>query len=172
MKLTSLLAGIIALTFISCGSGTEGTQIAQTGTTTSKDESGSEKKGLNFKLGEEVKLGDYVIKVNKIQDYTPADDMFQAKAGMKMVVIEVEYANSTSDKQITANPYDWSVSDSEGFSYDYGSSSDDKEPSLNDKTLNPGGKVKGWITFEIPKANKLTKAQFKPGLTDNIEFEL
>jgi hypothetical protein len=165
MKPTTLLAGIIAITLASCGSGTEGTEITKTGTSKSKE-------GLSFKAGEEVKLGDYVIKVNKIQDYTPSDEMFVAKDGMKMVVIEVEYSNPTSDKQIHANPTDWSVSDNQGYSYDYGSSADTKEPALNDKTLNPGGKVKGWLTFEIPKANKLTKAQFTPGLTDNIEIEL
>jgi hypothetical protein len=172
MKKTTLLTFIIAAIFASCGTGTEGNPITKTGTKISDDQTSSEKKkGLNFKVGEEVQLGDYVIKVNKMEDYTPSDNMLAPKDGMKMVVIEVEYKNATTDKQLSANPLDWSASDNEGYSYDYGNSTDTKEPSLNDKTLNPGGKVKGWLTFEIPKANKLVKAQFKPRFTDNVEFE-
>ena len=60
MKFTPLLIGVVSITLASCGSGTHGTEIAETGTSTS-----TSKKGLSFKLGEEVKLGDYVIKVNK-----------------------------------------------------------------------------------------------------------
>jgi Domain of unknown function (DUF4352) len=171
MKITAFIACLVTIVLASCGEATEGTTVTKTGSTVSDNQATEQKKGLNFKVGEEVKLGDYVIKVNKIDDYKPSDEMMAAKAGMKMVVVEVEYSNTTTDKQINANPTDWSVSDNEGYSYDYGSSSDTKEPSLNDKTLNPGGKVKGWLTFEIPKANKLVKAQFRPGLTDNIEFE-
>jgi hypothetical protein len=165
MKLATILAAIITVTFASCGGGTEGTPVSKTGKSGSKE-------GLTFKVGEEVKLGDYVIKVNKMEDYTPSDEMFSAKKGMKMVVLEVEYSNATTDKQINANPFDWSASDNKGYSYDIGSSSDTKEPSLNDKTINPGGKVKGWLTFEIPKDSKLTKAQFTPGIIDNVEIEL
>ena len=49
-----------------------------------------------------------------------------------------------------------------------------KEPQLRMTTINPGGRIRGWITFEIPEQSKPNKAQFQPNIMDNanVEFEL
>jgi len=175
MKQPTIIIAATALLFASCGDGTEGTPVEKTGTTVNNSTATTteKKQGLNFKTGEDVKLGDFVIKVNKVQDFTSNDEFMQPEKDMKLVAIEVEYNNPTGDKQLNSNPFDWSVSDNEGYSYEYDAMMA-KEPILDGKTLNPGGKVKGWLTFKIPKANRLTKAQFKPDFIDNanVEFDL
>jgi hypothetical protein len=172
MKQTTIIIAAASLLLISCGSGTEGTPVEKTGTTVNKEE---KKQGLNFKVDEDVKLGDFMVKVNKVEEFKSNDEFMQPEKDMKLIAIEVEYSNPTTDKQINSNPFDWSASDNEGYSYEYDPMMA-KEPMLDGKTLNPGGKVKGWLTFKIPKANQLTKAQFKPGImvmdNANVEFTL
>ena len=52
----------------------------------------------DFKTGEDVKPGDFVIKVNRVQDFTSNDEFMQPEKDMKLVAIEVEYNNPTGDK--------------------------------------------------------------------------
>ena len=52
------------------------------------------------------------------------------------------YENSTIDKSISCNPYDWRLFDSEGYNFETGFI-ESKEPSLNSGDLNPGGKARG-----------------------------
>lgn len=176
MKKQFLAIGLIATTilFTSCGQ-TKGNKIEETGTKTEDNKSTKEqpKQGPSFKQGEEVKLGDFIIKVNKVTDFKSDNDFMKPKEGMKLVAVEVEYNNPTTDKQLNANPMDWTAFDNEGYSSDFGMT-ESKEPALHASTLNPGGKVKGWVTFEITKTNKLTKVQFKPGFlgNSNVEFVL
>lgn len=131
-----------------------------------------EKQIMMHKPGEEVIFGDFVVKINKVQDFETTNEFSKLADDMQLIAMEVEY-NNRSGKIINSNPLDWSASDNEGFSYRYDLMMA-KEPLLNRKIISPGGKVKGWITFQIPKTNKLKSMQFQPDLLENanVEFAL
>lgn len=168
MKHKTTLALFIIVLFISCGP--HGQKIQYEGevdTIAGKNNSIN----TNFKLGQDIKLGDFVVKVNKVTDYKCDNEISAPKEGNKLIAIEVEYYNPTTDKQINVNCWDWKVIDNENYSYDTGFL-EPKEPYINTGTINPGGKLKGWITFEIPKTSIPKKVQFKPDLIDNANIEI
>jgi hypothetical protein len=125
-----------------------------------------------FRIGDTIKLGDYVIIVNKIEDpFKSSNQFMQPKAGNRLVAVDVSYLNDTTDKSLSYNPFDWKLFDSQGYNFQTGFS-ENKEPSLNSGTLNSGGKVRGWVTFEIPNDSKEFKIQFVPSLFDNDSAEI
>jgi len=59
----------------------------------------------------------------------------------------------------------------EGYNFET-TYSTDKKPRLSSGTLNPGGKVRGWLTFEVPENSKQFKLQFTPNFWDNDNLEV
>lgn len=167
----------IGILFLSGCSGSEGvSQVTQPQKidTNQQDDNNSQQKNQIFKIGDEIKLGDYVISVVNIQDpYKSTNQYMEPKQGNRLISVEVIYVNNSGDKTIDYNPFDWKIFDNQGYNFETGFT-DSKEPSLNSGTLNPGGKVRGWITFEVPNGSKEFKVQFTPSFfgNDNLEVQL
>jgi len=70
---------------------------SQSATETSTAE--SKKETQKFKIGETIKLGDYIISVTNLEDpFLSKNEYFQPEAGNKLVAVEVSYENNTTDK--------------------------------------------------------------------------
>jgi hypothetical protein len=178
-KSVFILLPIFAFILLACGDGGEGT-TQKTQPERVDDTSQSEKevpKALQFGIGEEVKFGDYIISVEKVEDpfvdTSELSEFLKPEAGKKLVAVEVLYKNGTSDKQLTFNEFDWTLFDDEGYNYQLGFSGT-KEPRLSSGVVNPGGQSRGWITFETLESSKNFRLQFSDTFltTDNVEFEL
>lgn len=127
-----------------------------------------------FKIGDAIKLGDYVVTVTQITDpYKAKNPYLQPDKDKRLVAVEVLYENGTKDKSLDYNPLDWKMFDSQGYNYDSGFT-ESKDPQLNSGALNPGGKVRGWITYEVSTDAKDFKMQFTPNFlsNDNVEVQL
>ncbi len=172
MTLSALILVVSFLSGCTGSSGTsQGTQPEKIETTANKTEADKKEK-QDFKLGETVKLGDYIVSANKLENpYLEKNEFSQPAEGNKLVAVEVAYQNNTDDKTISYNPLDWNLFDGEGYSYEVSFMSS-KEPSLNSGDLNPGSKVKGWITFEVQENSKDFKLQFVPNFWDNDNVEI
>jgi hypothetical protein len=178
-----ILLGSIAILGSVILSGCSGSSGTSQGTTPEKVDTVSNqsaekkteaKKTQIFKMGDSIKLGDYIINVTNIDNsYKAKNQYMQPKAGNKLVAIEVLYENNTTDKSLDYNPFDWKLFDSQGYNFESGFT-EDKDPRLSSGTLNPGGKVRGWITFEVPTDSKDFKMQFAPSFlsNDNVEVQL
>lgn len=127
-------------------SSTQNTKITQTTT---------------YKIGDSVQSGDYVLTVHGIADNVlPETDIYdRPKEGNKYYAVEVTVENKGSDV-ISYNVIYFKLQDSEGYTYDYTGSY--KEPWLGYGDLQPGRKVRGWITFEIPKNSSNLELIFQP----------
>ena len=131
-------------------------------------------KQQTFKIGDAIKLGDYIITITKTEDpYKSKNQYMGPESGNRLMAVEVLYENNTADKSLDYNPFDWKLFDGQGYNYDSGFT-DSKDPQLNSGTLNPGSKVRGWITFEVPTEAKDFKLQFAPSFlsSDNVEVQL
>ena len=168
---------VIVLSGCSGSSGTpQGTAPEKVNTASSQSEENKTevKKTQVFKMGDSIKLGDYTISVTKIDNlYKAKNQYMQPEVGNKLVAIEVLYENNTADKSLDYNTFDWKLFDSQGYNFESGFT-DSKEPKLSSGTLNPGSKVRGWITFEVPNESKDFKMQFAPSFlsNDNVEVQL
>jgi hypothetical protein len=84
----------------------------------------------------------------------PSNSYLLPKAGNRFIVAEVLYESTGTDK-VSYNPYDWKLSDSNG--YDYDQTYTGIGPELHSGELAPGGKARGFIGYEVPKqANGFT----------------
>lgn len=135
----------------------------------SSDSESSEEPGINDK----VKLDDYVVMVADIEDpYVETNEFLQPDEGNRYVAVEVVYENQTDDESLDYNVYDWTLYDSEGYSYDPSFAA--KDPDLGSGNVNAGDKVRGWITFEVGEDAEDFKIQFAPSWIsdDNVEIKL
>jgi hypothetical protein len=173
MLFKSLSIAAFVVTLASCG-GAEGTKIDTAGEKVAEAAETKSREDLSFKINDVIKLGDYVVTVTKFVNNAPAPDEFSTpESGKKFVTVEVLYENRTSDKQLSYNPFDWKLIDSDGYNYDLDINSP-KEPTLQSGTINPGQKARGWVNFQTPKEAKDFKLQFIPNWLsdDNVEVQL
>ena len=126
-----------------------------------------------FKVNDKIQVGDYTITVTAYEGQVTADKYSQPQSGNKYIAVEVLYENNTSSKILSYNPNDWSLSDSSGYRYTY-SWNTPKEPALHSGEINPGGKSRGWLSFEVPTSSTNYTLQFSAGLfsSENAEIQL
>lgn len=166
---------VISLSFSAC-TGTEGTpqsvkpeKVANNNSEKTVDK---KKEVKLFQVGEDIKLGDYVISINNVENpYVEKNQYSKPGEGNKFIAVEVSYQNNTSDKTISYNPFDWKLFDGEGYNYE-SSWTASKKPDLSSGDINPGSKVRGWITFEVPIKSENFKIKFTPGFWDNANVEI
>jgi len=163
------------LLFVACGP--QGLPVEHEGqvvTTKQQDSiSKTSSKKLIFNMGEDIQLGDYVVKVNKVLIKNALTMLGYPDPKNKFYSIEIEYFNPTQDKQINSNPSNWTLIDEEDyiheFDYEY---SEVKKPELVSIVINPGNKVKGWISFLLPSNTVPKKIQFQPDNLNNANIEI
>lgn len=125
-----------------------------------------------YKVGDRIKLDDEeYFAVVEVDPAYKGTDVFKPDADKLWVatLVEIEGINPNG---ASYNPFYFKVRDGEGFEYNFAAFG--KEPQLQSSNdLKPGQKVKGWMTFEVPKtAEKLTLV-YTPGfLGEPVEVAL
>lgn len=114
----------------------------------------------DFAVGEKVQLGDNVLTVTKVEK-SAGSDFDQPKDGHEYVVVTVEIENA-GDENISYNPFDFKMSNSQGQIVDQAFTTIDTNTSLQSGELAPGGKVSGTIAFEQPTGDPGLQLQYTP----------
>lgn len=122
--------------------------------------------GDRIKLGEEEYFG--VVEVDLA---VPGNDFIQPDPGNKWIAALVEIEGINPDGA-TYNPFFFKVRDNEGF--EYHASAFGKEPALQSSNdLQPGTKIKGWVTFEVPESATTFALVYAPGFfSEPVEVAL
>jgi hypothetical protein len=164
------LIGIIVVFAIAGGSGEEeetatkvSSATAKTSTTenkTKQEETKTEPEKEEFAVGEQVQLGDNVLTVTKVEK-SAGGDFDKPKDGHEYVIVTVEI-NNTGDENISYNPFDFKMSNSQGQIVDQAFTTVDTNTALQSGELAPGGKVSGTIAFEQPAGDKGLQLQYTP----------
>lgn len=113
-----------------------------------------------FSIKDQIKLGDYVLTVNSVEDCVESNPFLQPESGNKYVVVDITQENKGSTPR-SYNLWYFDLQDNEGYSYGTAMASC-KEPSFSSGTLQPEMKTRGYITFQIPEENQPTKLIFTP----------
>jgi hypothetical protein len=105
------------------------------------------------KVGETIALKGYTLTVNSVQkseNFDTSNVIGKAKAGNILLAVDITIVSNKA-KGVSANGLYASVKDSQGFKYDF-TIFGQKEPRIAGTNDIPAGdKVRGWVTFEIPK---------------------
>lgn len=123
--------------------------------------------GDRIQLGEEEYFG-----VAEVDLAVPGTDFIQPDPGNKWIAALVEIEGINPDGA-TYNPFFFKVRDEQGFEYD-ASLFGGKEPALQSSNeLQPGTKIKGWVTFEVPETATTFALVYAPGFfTEPVEVAL
>ena len=90
--------------------------------------------------------GANVTVVSVDPNWANPNGFIEPSPGNRFVVVEILYENVGQDK-MSYNPFDWKLTDSNGFNYQQSYSG--KDPALNSGDLTPQEKARGFITFEV-----------------------
>lgn len=114
--------------------------------------------------GEKVSIGDdWSIIVSAPSDYISADEFIQPEDGNKFVAVELQYFNN-SDTSDTVNVSNLTLRDAEGHSYDMTFMASKKPDFFGGDTVTAKGTLRGWVTYEVPKAATIIKAVYAGNL--------
>ena len=93
------------------------------------------------------KVGDAFIALNSFVDNDKEGQFVRAKNGMKLV--SVELIINTHKEEFDVNSFYFKIKDKSGGVYNSGMTS--RKPSLKAGKVEPGDKVRGWLSFEVPE---------------------
>jgi hypothetical protein len=116
-------------------------------------------------VGEAVGAGSFIMTVTKVEvsdeiDMGGAFGKVKAESGKQFVALEIVF-ESLSDSDVNVNRNGASLKDSDGFRYQAGGRT--RQPEMGFVTnLAKGTKMRGWITFEIPKTAKGLVFDYSP----------
>lgn len=157
-KVVGGIVVIIILIAIFSGNGEQPEKIGESLNNENTEE--EQTKTNIFSVGEQVKLGDYVLTVNSAKDCISDNDFAQPEYGNKFVVIDITQENNGVEPR-SYNVWNFTLQDSEDYSYQtsiFGC----KSPSFGSGTLQSTMKTRGYVTFEIPQGNNPSKLIFSP----------
>lgn len=151
--LISLLL-ITVLIFAGCGEtatpekvGEESAPAAQTENAVSSDAEMTEIE--TFKIGDAISIGDYVLTVNSTRT-SNGDEFMKPDDGNIWYIIDATVENKSDEPVNISSLLMFTLSDSEGYSYDQ-TYVPDAKGSL-DGELAPGRKMRGEIAYEVPES--------------------
>ena len=113
-----------------------------------------------FAVGEKVQLDDNVLTVTEVER-SAGGEFDQPKDGHEYVVVTVMIENA-GDENISYNPFDFKMANSQGQILDQAFTTIDTNTALQSGELAPGGKVTGTIAFEQPAGDPGLQLQYTP----------
>jgi hypothetical protein len=121
------------------------------------------------RIGDRLTSGNYILTVNGAEKSQSYNSFSNPKPGNEYLAVDVTI-ESASNRDVSTSASYVTLQDSAGFRYEY--SLLGKEPGLPSENPVPlGSKVRGWITFEVPKTATGLVLSFKPAL-DIIRFNV
>jgi hypothetical protein len=151
---------VVVVIFIVIGSSSNTpTKVGSTGSTTAGSQSASNQ-STTFKVGDQVKIGDSYITVNKV-DVTHGGEFSQPSSGNEFVSLNITIQNTSNTSQYVTTLGQMFIKDAGGNSYQV-TSTDVTMQNMSedlDGTVIANSKRTGWVGFEVPA--KDTGLQFQ-----------
>jgi hypothetical protein len=123
-------------------------------------DSGSSNSAQTYKVGDEVKLGDWTVKVYGVTDPAQPESEFETVApGTRWVALDTEVKNLSSSPQAVSSLACFELQDSENKTYTEELASVGAQ--APDGEVAPNGAKRGNIVFAVPTAATGLKLNFK-----------
>ena len=124
--------------------------------------------GGAFKVGQQIKIGDYTVTVHKVT-YPYSNDLDQPESGKAYLLLDLEVANNSSKTQTVAGLMQYGIKDSANNNYDetivMGVHGEGPEGDIA-----PGKSMRGPVAFEVPAGAKGLRFSFLPDLGGDKTF--
>ena len=123
-----------------------------------------------YSVGEEVKLNDNKLIVNRVEK-SNGSDFDKPQDGNEFVIVNVTISNDGTD-EITYNPYDFEMQNAQGQITDQAFTTVNTDTALHDGKLASGGTVTGTIAFEQPVGDEGLVLKYKANMFSNKEVKI
>lgn len=157
-KVLSILALVLtAVGILACGEATT-TATTVTSTVTSAPQT------KHFKVGDQVKVGSWVVTINSAKT-SAGDDLDQPKNG-QYLILDITFQNTDSASHTVSSIIQFQFQDSTGQKYD------DQITGLSgvtppDGDVQAGSQARGQVVYDVPASEHAFTFTFKPGLGDS-----
>lgn len=135
--------------------------------TTSNSQSETKKKEEIFKIGDSINLDKVVYTVNGTRE-SEGSGFLKPKEGNKFFLVDVTVENKSNESKAISSMLMFKLQDSQSYNYNITIFTDQKG-SL-DGEIAYGGKLRGEVTFEIPKSETTLKLDVDPSIFGTGKF--
>lgn len=108
----------------------------------------------------------YALKVAALEDPAQAAAGYTAQSDTRLVAVQVELGNESSEDAMTIDIANAVVTDDKGI--DYNSVAGGRDGEIKSADLKKGERASGWISFQVPKDAKLKSLTYRIGLLTTI----
>lgn len=119
------------------------------------------------KLGDTVQQGGYSLSAITVEDPAKAGLFYTPQKDSRLIAVQIAFGNDAGAK-ITANPLSAYLVDTDGFVYPAELGGRDGQLALVD--LGPGDKVKGWVSFTLPKTAVAESVKYQLDIFSGLEL--
>ncbi|PLR99579.1 DUF4352 domain-containing protein [Bacillus sp. T33-2] len=142
------------------GETTEPKKVGEETSTQPQENKEEVKKDQVFKVGEQIQLGDNVLTVTKVEK-SQGGEFDKPQQGNEFVIVGVKIENGGKEN-ISYNPFDFQVKNSQGQITDTVFTTANQDTVLNAGELAPAGTVEGTLAFEAPAGDAGLQLIYKP----------
>lgn len=151
---------------------TEGSEEAEETAATDNAEADNtdEVEPEEYKIGDTVTHNNYELIVEGVEK-SEGNEFEKPKDGHEFVIVKVTI-NNNGEEDISYNPFDFKLKNSQGQITEQGLITVDSDTSLSSGELAPGGSVTGTIPFEAPKDDPDLRLIFEPDFWTGEQVEV
>lgn len=144
-----------------------GTKVSNTNDTNSSSE-----EKTDFKIGDTIAFDDKKVIVQSAErNWNTGNEYIKPDTGKEYVKVEVSIENDSSN-EVSYNTFDWKIQDSNGTITDIDSNTFTIDGSLGSGDLATGGKVSGFIVFEVPSGDTNLTLRYEPSFWSDKKLEI
>ncbi len=123
-----------------------------------------------YAVGEEVQIGDNILIVNSVEK-SSGSEWDAPKDGHEFIIVSVTIKNGGSS-EISYNPYDFKMQNSQGQITDTAFTIIDTDTALSYGNLASGGQISGTLTFEQPVGDEALVLKYQPNAFSSKEIKV
>lgn len=127
-----------------------------------------------YGVNETAQYNDVELSVTKVEK-SSGSTYDKPKDGMEYIIVTVQYKNNSTDENISYNPYDFKIKNSQGQITDITFTTINTDTALSSGELAPGGTISGTLAFEEPINDPELILQYTGSIFSSdadIEFKL
>lgn len=169
--------GIIVLVgIIGAAAPKEEPKAAESGnaSTTSSTPAPAEKKTepTSFKVGDVISFDEKKVTVVSMQrNWDSGNQFIKPDSGNEFIKVQVSIENNSKNEAMY-NTFDWKLQDSKGVIKDIDGVNYTIEGALNSGELAPGGKVAGFLVFEVASGDAGLTLRYNPSFWSDRKLEI
>lgn len=158
MRVVNLRRAMATAVIVASAVAVMGSGSSNTATKVDAGSSGQSSSSSSFKVGDQVKLGDFVVTVNSVKDpFTSTNSLDKPKG--RYVAADVTVTNNGSKTQTVSSMVCFTFNDSTGQGYNMALVVG--APKAPDGEIAPGQSIRGTIVIDVPTTATGLQMKFK-----------